>query len=64
MSTWSILSAVNDVNLVNTVNAVKYPPPPGGVAAVRELASACGGREWKKSSVRLRRTHGVWTVLT
>jgi hypothetical protein len=33
---WSILSAVNAVNLVNAVNPVKYTPPPGGMAAVRE----------------------------
>jgi hypothetical protein len=27
---WSILSAVNAVNLVNAFNPVKYTPPPGG----------------------------------
>ncbi|MFM8398240.1 MAG: hypothetical protein ACKOAH_10455, partial [Pirellula sp.] len=43
---------VNTVNLVNTVNAVKYTPPPGGVSTATKETSACGGREW------------VWTVLT
>ncbi|MFN9348806.1 MAG: hypothetical protein ACK6DQ_19625 [Planctomycetota bacterium] len=48
----SIWSAVNPVNLVNTVNAVKELPPPDGVAPAGE------------SNVRRRRTRGFWTVLT